>query len=291
MRIARVPKELMLGPFTTAMAATFGVSKSALRSAPWHNLFRDVWVHEDVTVTKQVRFAAVRLILPAGTFVCGLTAAWLYGIDVQDRRDELIWIGCRTGRRLRVRTGCTVREITVDHSDLILVDGVWVTSPLRTVFDCGRWLSVVEGTVVADALSHADLVSEAELASYVRTHRGLRGVRRMDQLLELMDSRSESPMETRVRLLIVLNGLPAPEPQIVIQDLNGNFVARADLGYREQRFLIEYDGAFHWEQRRADDRRRDSMRDLGWRILVVSREDYYEYPETILAKVRAGLGC
>jgi hypothetical protein len=59
-------------------------------------------------------------------------------------------VGCEPGR-------LPDREISVVDSDLQVVDGVLITTPLRTVFDWGRWLSLVEGTVVADALSHAKL--------------------------------------------------------------------------------------------------------------------------------------
>jgi hypothetical protein len=108
-------------------------------------------------------------------------------------------------------------------------------------------------------------------------------------VIDLMEPKSESPMETRVRLLIVLADLPRPESQLIIYDRAGRFVARADMGYQSERFLIEYDGALHWEQRRADDRRRDAMRDLGWTVYVVSGEDYYDHPATIVAKVRSEL--
>jgi hypothetical protein len=46
---------------------------------------------------------------------------------------------------------------------------------------------------------------------------------------KLMDSRAESPMETRVRLLLVLAGLPSPDLQIELADAAG-FVARGDKG-------------------------------------------------------------
>jgi Protein of unknown function (DUF559) len=265
------------------------VSRSALRSAPWRNVFRDVWVHDDVPDSPKLRFAAVKLVLPVGAFVCGLTAAWLYGIDVQDRRQGLIWYGCRTGRKLRTRPGCLCREITIEDADLQFIDGIYVTTPLRTVFDCGRWLSLVEAVVVADALMHAELVSPAQLALYTTSHRRLRGVRQIDRVIELAEPKSESPMETRVRLLIVLAGYPQPTAQLIIRDLAGRIIARADLGYEAARLLIEYDGALHWGQRRADDRRRDAMRALGWDVLVVSSEDYYRTPELILAKISARL--
>lgn len=248
-----------------------------------------MWTHIDVPDTRQTRLAAVRLVLPDGAFVCGLTAAWLHGIDVQDRRGDLVWIGSRTGRTLGRRPGCMVREITVDDSDLQVLGGLLVTNPLRTAFDCGRWLSLVEGTVVADALSHADLFTRQDLTSYWMTHRGLRGVRQLHRICDLMEPKSESPMETRVRLLVVLAGLPRPTPQLIVLDRLGRFVARADLGYERERLIVEYDGAFHWEQRREDDRRRDAMRDLGWTVLVVSREDYYETPQRIVAEVSRAL--
>jgi hypothetical protein len=289
MRKPLVPDQLRSGPFTTAQARTYGVSRSALRSAPWRNVFRDVWVHDDVPDSRALRFAAVRLVLPDGAFVCGLTAAWLYGIDVQDRRQDLIWYGSRTGRKLRTRPGCLCREITVCDADLQLVDGVYVTIPVRTVFDCGRWLSLIEGVVVADALLHAGLVTPAQLARYAQSHRRLRGVRQIDVIVELADPKSESPMETRVRLLLVLAGLPPPTAQLIIRDRAGRIVARADLGYEAARLLVEYDGALHWEQRRADDRRRDLLRELGWEIVVVSSEDYYRTPELIVSRVRTAL--
>jgi hypothetical protein len=127
------------------------------------------------------------------------------------------------------------------------------------------------------------------LATYTNTHRGLRGVRQLDVVLDLMDAASESPMETRVRVLLVRAGLPRPTAQLVVSDSWGNFVARADLGYEEQRLIVEYDGAFHWEQRRADDRRREAMRALGWTVLVMSAEDYYKTPNVLIARVRRAL--
>jgi hypothetical protein len=289
MSFATVPDELRFVPFTTATAAAAGVSTSALRGSQWRHVFRDVWVHRDVPDIRQTRLDAVRLVLGEGAFVCGLTAAWIYGIDVQDRRGDLVWVGCRTNARLRTRPGCLIREITVQDSDLQAVDGILVTTELRTVFDCGRWLTLVEAVVVADALAHARKVTPDELAAYVASHRGLRGVRQLDRVVDLIEPESESPMETRVRLLIVLAGLPRPQAQLIVNDRAGYFVARADLGYEAERYIVEYDGAFHWAQRRADDRRRDLMRELGWTVLVVSSEDYYEHPRRIIATVRTAL--
>ena len=76
-----------------------------------------------------------------------------------------------------------------------------------------------------------------------------------------MDSDSESLMESRVRVLIV--SAPSwPKLQIVIRDMAGRFIGRADMGYEAARLLID-DGAVHWAQLAEDDRRRYAMRALG----------------------------
>jgi len=283
-----IPAELRRAPFTTSRAAQLGVSRYVVRGPEFRKLFRGVWAHVDLPDTLAHRLAAVRLVLPDGAFICGLTAAWVYGIDVQDRRADLVWMGTRTGRRLRDRAGCMSREITVAAGDLQVLDGAYITTPLRTVFDCGRWLSLVEGTVVADALSHAGLVTAEELTAYAASHRGLRGIRTLDRVIDLMEPKAESPMETRVRLLLVLSGLPRPEAQIVLEDDFG-FAARGDMGYRAEKLMIEYDGSGHWGQLAADERRRSRMRDLGWEVIVVTRDDYYKWPDELVARVAAKL--
>jgi hypothetical protein len=282
----RVPDALRYCPFTTAEGRANGVTSSVLKGDEWRHVFRDVWVHASVEDTTAMRVEAAKLVLGRDGFICGLTAAWIYGIDVQDRRGLLVWVGRPTGDWRRARPGCLTRELTLDPTDLDRVDGSWVTTPLRTAFDCARWLSLTEAVVVADALAHAGLVTREELAEYVRTHRPLRGVVQADRVVALMEPLTESPMESRLRVLLITSGFPAPIAQYVVRDAHGDFVARADFAYPQRRLIVEYDGALHWDQRREDDRRRDEIRALGWTVLVASRSDYYEHPQAFLAQVR-----
>ncbi|HVW81993.1 MAG TPA: DUF559 domain-containing protein [Mycobacteriales bacterium] len=291
MPFPRVPDALCHCPFTLAEALANGVTKSALRGPEWRHVFRDVWVHICVEDTLAMRIEAAKLVLGDGGFLCGLTAAWIYGVDGQDRRGRLVWMGRRTGDWRRVRTGCLVREVTVEDTDLTIVDEAAITTPVRTAFDCARWLSLTEAVVVVDALTHLGLTTPEAFASYVRSHRRLRGVRQADRVAELVEPLSESPMESRLRVLLISSGFERPVAQHVIRDRAGKFVARADLAYPDQRVIVEYDGAQHFSQRRADDRRRDAMRALGWTVLVASREDYYNKPQAFLAQVRRALAA
>ncbi|HVV76394.1 MAG TPA: DUF559 domain-containing protein [Mycobacteriales bacterium] len=284
-----VPDSLRHGPFTTAQARALGVSKFALRGGEWRHVFREVWVHASVEDTLPIRVAAARLVLGDEGFLCGLTAAWIHGIDVQDRRARLVWVGRPTGSWRRPRAGCLVREITVTSEDVQLVDGTLVTTPRRTAFDCARWLSVVEAVVVADALAHARLITPATFLAFVQRHRGLRGVVQADRVARLVEPLTESPMESRLRVLLIGSGIGVPIAQFEVRMPDGMFVARADFAYPQQRVIVEYDGAQHWDQRGADDRRRDAMRALGWTVLVASRSDYYVSPDAFVAQVRHAL--
>jgi very-short-patch-repair endonuclease len=281
-----VPDELRGRPFTSAEARRHGVTPAALQGKSWRQVLRDVWVHSSAEDDLGARIAAARLVLGEEGFLCGLTAAWTHGVDVQDRRGNLVWMGRPTGKWRRTRAGCLLREITVESSDLDLVEGTLVTTPLRTAFDCARWLSLTEAVVVADAFAAAGLMTKAAFCAYTKSHRGLRGVRQADMVADLVEPLTESAMESRLRVLLITSGFPRPVPQHVVKDHAGRFVARLDFAYPDRRIAIEYDGSLHWEQRRDDDRRRDNVRALDWTVLVASRSDYYEEPHAFLAQAR-----
>src|SRR4051794_36278189 len=211
MRRATVPDGLRDRPFTLDMASAAGITPSCLQAAPWKSVLRGVWVHEDVPDSRELRLAAAQLVIPDYGVLCGLTAAWVLGVDVRRENDLDVHVGFAKGRRIRRRPGLEVCQETLDASEWTTVDGVRVTTPLRTAFDCLRWLHRVEGLVVADALTHAGLVSMDELRAYFASKRRLRNLRIGEALLDWVEPKSESPMETRTRVVLVAAGLPKPE--------------------------------------------------------------------------------
>jgi len=237
-----------------------------------------------------MRLAAARLVLPAHAVLCGLTAAWVHGADVRREDDLDVHVGFPKGRRLRRRDGLDVCQETLDESDWAEIDGVRVTTPLRTTFDCLRWLRGVDRLVVADALTHAGLVTLPELQAYFSSKRRLRNLRIAELLLDDIEPLTESPMETRLRFVLVDGGLPRPVAQHdIFRAEDGTFIGRADFAYPEHKVVVEYDGAWHWVQRRADERRRTAMRLAGWVVLVFDADDVYGDPDRVVREVRAAL--
>lgn len=93
-------------------------------------------------------------------------------------------------------------------------------------------------------------------------------------------------METRLRWLLVSNGLPRPEVQADLHDDAGDFVGRADLLYRAARLVVEFDGGNHRERLVSDDRRQNLVTGAGFRVLRFTSADIYQQPDVVAAQVR-----
>lgn len=182
---------------------------------------------------------------------------------------------------------------TLLPGEVVEVDGMPVTSPARTAFDLGRWTSSrLHAVQRLDALANATDVKINDVEALMAEHRGTRGLVRLRAVLPLVDGGSESPQETRTRLVLIDAGLPTPQTQIKVLDDYGDFVARIDMGYEDLRVGIEYDGPQHWtdpEQRARDIDRYSGLLDLGWTIIRVSGELLRHRQSTFIARVVAAM--
>lgn len=200
---------------------------------------------------------------------------------------ELVHDNRKPPRRILVHADKLMRH------EVVVVDGVRVTSPARTAFDIGRrTTNRLHALQRLDALANVTDLKAADVEAVVVEHRGARGLVRLRQILPLVDGGAESPQETRTRLALIDAGLPKPQTQIRVYGAYGDFVARIDMGYQELRVGIEYDGPQHWTdpaQRDRDIDRYTALADLGWKIVRVS-SDLLRYREaTFIARVVAAM--
>src|SRR6266513_4577379 len=122
----------------------------------------------------------------------------------------------------------------------------------------------------------------------VADFKGRPGAARLRRLTELAGP-AESPMETRLRWLLITAGLPRPEVQADLHDARGRFIARTDLFYRAARLAIEFDGGNHRERLVSDDRRHNLITGAGFRLLRFTSADVYQRPDVVAAQVRGAL--
>ena len=140
-----------------------------------------------------------------------------------------------------------------------------------------------------DMALHRRIVSLGQLIRWAESNSRRHGVVRIRGALELAEPRSESPMETRLRLRLILAGLPKPAVQPRLVDETGAFVAKPDLYYPLHRLAIEYDGATHKDSIVTDNRRQNRLLEAGYRVLRFAAPDVLGKPEDVVSLVRRAL--
>jgi hypothetical protein len=271
-------------PFTAAQARQLGVSRWLLRVLLDRRLIRPVvhavYVATQVVDTIELRSESLCLVVPETAIVTDRTAAWLHGVDLLPRSAvhamPPVQVFGRTGSRLR-RPGVASGKRQLLDSDVMVVNGVLVTTMLRTALDLGRGLHRYDALGALDALLRAGVDREALLGEVGR-FAGERGVVQLRFLAPLADPRAESPAESTLRLHWYEAGLPTPELQICVHDDMGRAVYRVDLGLPDLRLGAEYNGrAFHGEDRREHDEERLSWleQQRSWHIEVFVDDDVY----------------
>jgi hypothetical protein len=274
---------LPLGPFTAAEAQAHGVSRKALRillaAGAVRRVFHNVYIPAELPDTIHTRAAALAMILPPWAVVCDRTAAWLHGVDVLRYRElgapppiDLVSIRDLTPSR---RGGVNGGERDLDPLDITVVDGVRVTTPLRTALDLGCKLPRYRALAALDQFMRLHGITERDFEAQLPRFRGRRGVVQLRQLVGIANPLAESPGESWIRLAIYDANLQMPILQLPII-VGGTERYRLDLAYEFQRVCVEYDGVeYHTspDQVAADEERRRWLRDRGWTIIVVTKDD------------------
>lgn len=200
---------------------------------------------------------------------------------------------CRTDRRQRVGVRCHVAGSPVT---VVTRQGVPVSSPVDTFVALATLLDLVDLVIVGDAMVKKRLTTPEALTAAASASRD-RGAVRARRAAAFVRAGVDSPMETRLRMLIVLAGLPEPTVNHILRDHAGEWVARLDLSYPDYKLIVEYDGRQHaddagqWER---DIERHEFLDDDGWKLLVVTSKGIHREPEQTLRRISSALlrrGC
>lgn len=282
-----IPDELKNGTISIAEAQSFGVSRDVLRGPAWRRVGWGRYRWAAQVVDEDVTLALLLTSLPAGAALAGPTAARRWGIDVprQARPEVIVPPGTGVSGRVQGR----VRRVKLGAGDVVERSGLPVTSPLRTCLDLACRLPLVDAVVAIDQALHVRLVGLPGLTEYVARHHKIPGLNQARLVLEQAEPKAESPMESRLRMLLVRQGLPRPEAQVSLTNARGRFLGRVDLFYPEATLAIEYDGQNHRDRLTADNQRQNRLLEAGIHLLRYTAPDLAERPSTVVAEVRAAL--
>ena len=197
-------------PFTAAEATRLGVPP--LRHVWWIGLLRPlvrgVFVATQVPDSLRLRVQAVQLVMPPHAVVVDrLAAAWVHGVDAlprpQSTRCPISTSSAQRQPRAPTRRG--QRDPCSREADVEVIDGLPLTTRLRTACDLGRVLWRYDALGALDGFIRLGL-DQGELLAEVERFKGFRGVRQLRELAPLGDAGAESQPESALAAALARRG-------------------------------------------------------------------------------------
>jgi hypothetical protein len=205
----------------------------------------------------------------------------------------------RTDQRAGRREAGVVQHLgALREHDVVLLNGVPVTSPTRTALDALGIMDTEHGLTVVNDLLHRGLTTPEDLEACRCFMERWPGSLAHDVVLRLADGRcGESVGEGRTFFICWKHGIPMPQPQYPILDRWGQVVAYLDHAWPERRAFVEFDGRVKYEGLLRpgesvtdavlrEKRREEMICELtGWRCLRLVWGDLY-HPERTAHRIQ-----
>ena len=233
-----------------------------------------VYTDGDVDVFARLRGLDLRMGTPVA--ICLGTAAAAYGFDTEE--DDDLHVLSPPRHLLRESDGLKVHRR--EGAPLVMVDGRRATAPAWTAVEVARSLRRPRALATLDAALRSGMCDRGDLNMAAVQQFGRRGIVHVRELILLADKLAESPMESEARLAMHDHGLPMPELQRTIVDLNGE-TWRVDFAWPDRRLAVEYEGFdFHSspDDLRRDRRKRTALSEMGWRVMGIVAHDVRSTP-------------
>jgi hypothetical protein len=215
--------------------------------------------------------------------------------DADKGEAHLTRIDGKTGRR---EEGVRQHRGQLLEGDVEERNGLQVISATRTALELTTLTDVEHALVEIDDLLHRELTTPEKLVSRYELMSHWPDTLKTGLVLRLMDGRSESVGETRIRYLCWFQRLPTPIPNYPIRDRYGRVIHRVDLAWPQLGLFLEFDGKVKYQrfiregESVTDVVLREKQREelicelTGWRCIRIIWADLYR-PEQTAARIRA----
>ena len=179
----------------------------------WYTqVYRGVYTRRDANSSLRDRAIAAWLASGRKGVVAGVAASALHGAPWVDPDVPIELVGVK----IRPQSGLVPRADRIAEDEITRVSGLPVTSRVRTAFDMGRHLERTEALARLDALMWNQTFSRADVLALGDRYPRAPGLRRLLELVPLIDGGAESPRESSLRLWLLDAGFPRPETQIPV---------------------------------------------------------------------------
>jgi len=274
-------------PFTRADWERSGASPYVLRRKEFQQIFHGIWIRRDA-IDVDTRIRAALALHPEPAIASHFSAGRLHGFPLPDHAFEHVMVFASQDRRYRAEIKS---HVAIRPRRTVSIRGVITSDLVATFVDLAGYLSLVELVVVGDWIVRHRPITPQQLVEACRMsqehHAGAAAV-----AASFVRAGVDSPMETRLRMLIVLAGLPEPCVNHIVRHPDGSWRRRYDLWYESAQLVVEYDGRQHAEdtgQWQVDLERREEFDDEGIRVLVVTSAGIFHEPLRTLQRIRRQL--
>ncbi|GAA3775200.1 hypothetical protein GCM10022240_28610 [Microbacterium kribbense] len=278
--------------FTVAEGRAAGLTDARMRRPealrPFHGL-RVIGTDGRIDGGIIDRCTDLRVVLPRAAEFCGATAARLWGIPLPTELTDDVHVLVSGATAVR-RPGVVGWTRAVPAAFGRIEHGLPVTSPADTwvmlaamTAERGgevsrEWLVAIGDFLISGLRTKhgrdKPLATLAELEAAAQRYGSRRGAVKLRWALPRLRSPVDSPRETLLRVGLVAARLPEPVVQPAILTAAG--VRHPDLGYLDERVLLEYLGDVHRVDKsvwRRDLTRVQLFQDAGYHVMLVGADD------------------
>jgi hypothetical protein len=214
------------------------LTEKDLRSRSWREIRPDVYVDSRLPLDHSIACHAAALALPDRICFSGASAAYLLGVVHAADYEDDVHVTIAPTDSVRTLARVRVRKTPLALGDKDWIEGLPVTSALRTAWDLGASRPAQDSVPVIDALLGLALLTSNELHAYAQPRLSRRGGRNAARAFELADGRARTPESSRLRLAALAAGLPPATPHHPI--VFSGSVHTPELAWPEQRVGLAF---------------------------------------------------
>jgi len=292
--VAELPEGLHGAYLRSSLVSQIGLPavRSLIRVERLVRYSRHVLVDRVRTQDVTTRAAAALLTVGPEAVLTSHTSVLLHGCTAAD--SGVIHLLVRYGRQLRRRSDLVLHQGSFEERDVLKLEGLRILNLEAAIAEMLCTATRATALACADqALAGLDPTHRApfraDVEQRIASRPDSRGQCRAAALLALATGLPESPAESRVLLAMFDAGLPIPEAQHSVCDLDGRERYRLDFAWPEPMVALEYDGyAAHADRADRDAARDEDLRRRGWLVVRATADDLRN-PARLMSAVSTAL--
>jgi hypothetical protein len=236
------------------------------------------WDSADESRRHLMRVMSATLMVRMPYVLSHSAAAVVHGLDCRPHWRELVHLSHPGVLGGRTESGVKHHPAAVPDEQLVVVDGLVVTSLARTGVDIARQYGAEDGVVACDQVLRRG-VPRSDMYAVLAGMRSWPNVTKAREAARLADAGAENVAESLARMLVIELGFGVPATQVWIED--GGRRARVDMVLHGHAFefdgKLKYTGNFGsgdqalWQEKL----REDWLRSLGFGVSRIVWSDLF----------------